>query len=69
MDADGETYADDRSHQRRYEHCADDDGCRIGVETQRGYEDSHNEDKNIDSSERDAFAYGFLSFSLRNKKT
>ena len=44
MYAYAEPDADDRTHERRYEHGSDNDGGRVGVEPERGYEDG--EDKN-----------------------
>ena len=65
--AHSQTDADDGAHERRYEHRADDDGCRVGVEAQRGYEDGQNKDEDIGAAKGHTVADGLLGFLLADE--
>ena len=59
--------ADDRSHKRGYEHCSDNDGCGIGVESERSDQYRHDEYQYIGTSKSDTLAYHSLRFGLRHQ--
>ena len=67
MHAYSKPQADDRAHERRYQHGADDYGCRVGVEAQRGYEYCQNQNQYAGAFERHAFADGSFGLGLAHE--
>ncbi len=65
MNADTETYPDDRAHEWRYEQGADNDCRGVGVESQRRDEDGQNKDYDIGAAKRHAVANILLRILLR----
>ena len=56
--AHGETDAVDGSHQGRNQHCADDDGGGVDVQSHRSHDDGKHQNPHIHPAELHAFGYG-----------
>ena len=69
MVGDVHAYGDDGAHERRDEHGADNHRRGVDVEAQRGDEDGHDEDEDVDAAERHTLADGFLGLGLGDEET
>ena len=67
LDSYSETYADDWAHEWGYEHCADDYGSGVGVESERCDEYRKYKDENVGATECHTFAYGVFGLILRDE--
>ena len=57
MCTESHTESDDRAHERRYEHCADDHGYGVHIQPDGGDHDSHEQDVDVRSAERNIAAH------------